>query len=81
MEQKARVRVRVRDYAFLPGRPFLWAGDWARAPCTFVGGEDVSADIPVKITAFSDSLHWLSEDTDLGVRGVSHLELLILFEL
>ena len=35
----------------------------------------------VKWVSFLNSLHWLVGDLDLGVGGISYVELLILFEL
>ena len=35
----------------------------------------------VKWVAFLSTLHWLQDGADLGVGGVSHVELLILYEL
>ena len=60
--KKRKVKVRVRDYAILPGRPSLWEEESTHAPRATVGEEDVSAcpysvSILVMITAFLDSLH------------------------
>ena len=71
---------------FSAGPPSLREEECSCAPRTAVGEEDISAwpcsvDLVVKITAFCEFCSLVSEDKDLGVGGVSYLELLILCEL
>ena len=75
----------VRDYAVLPGPQRLWVGDWLRWPEIHITEEDVgrwpfSPSCLVKLAAFLSSLSWPSEVADLGVGGISYVELLILYE-
>ena len=62
--------------------------DWwlGSCPVAAVNAEDVAhwpytPGLLVKWVAFSGSLHWLVGGADLGVGGVSHVELLIFSEL
>ena len=70
------------------------SGETAIDPCLWSAGavpsslclEDVSASpysvsILVKISALLGSLYWPCEERDLGVGGVSYLELLLLYKL
>ena len=45
------------------------------------GAWSYSVCLMVKWAAFSGTLHWPSSGADLGVGGVSHVELLLLYEL
>ena len=68
----------VRDRAFLPGPPGIWDSDWVP--------EDVALwpytpGLLVKWVTFLGSLHWPAGGLDLGVGGISYVELLILYEL
>ena len=75
----------VRDYAMLPGPQRLWTGGWFRWPVIIITEDDVarwpfSSGCLVKLAAFLSSLSWPAEVVDLGVGGVSYVELLILYE-
>ena len=76
----------VRDRAFFPGP--LRNGDsaWFALPAVVVTLADVagwpySVGILVKWVTFLGTLHWPVRGADLGVGGVSFVELLILYEL
>ena len=81
-----RRRVAVRDRAFLPGPPDLWVGSWISVAVTPISCRDIevwpySVGMLVKWVAFLHSLHWPADGCNLGVGGVSYVELLILYEL
>ena len=74
----------VRDRAFLPGPPGIWDSEWVSVPATAIGAEDIGPILLVSWLSgslFLSSLHWLVGDLDLGVGGVSFVELRILYEL
>ena len=76
----------VRNFAFLPGAVGLWSGEWVSFGVCSITVEDVrvwsyTVSHLVKISAFLGSLHWPAAAGDLGVGGVSFVELLILYEL
>ena len=76
----------VRDRAFLPGPPGIWDSEWVSMPASSVCAADVAhwsytPGLLVKWVAFLGTLHWPAGSADLGVGGVSHVELLILYEL
>ena len=71
---------------FLPGPPGIWHSDWFQVPATAVCAEDIALwpytpGLLVKWVSFLNSLHWPVGDLDLGVGGISYVELLILYEL
>ena len=70
----------------LPGPPALWLGEWVAGPVVTIGVDDVAQwpytpGLLVKWVSFLGSLHWPVGRMDLGVGGISHVELLILYEL
>ena len=76
----------MRNRAFLPGPPDLWVGSWISVAVTPVSCRDIevwpfSVGMLVKWVAFLSSLHWPADECNLGVGGVSYVELLILYEL
>ena len=76
----------VRDRAFLPGPPGIWSSEWFQVPAAVVCAEDVALwpytpGLLVKWVSFLSTLHWPVGDLDLGVGGISYVELLILYEL
>ena len=76
----------VRNFAFLPGPVGLWSGEWISFGVSSITVEDVrvwpySVSLLVKVSAFLGTLHWPVAADDLGVGGVSFVELLILYEL
>ena len=76
----------VRDLAMLPGPPAIWTGDWVNGPVAVISDQDVAywpytPGLLVKWVALLGSLHWPVGGADLGVGGVSYVELLILYEL
>ena len=86
MPKRRRLVHAVRDLALLPGPPAIWLGEWVAGPCVTIGADDVAQwpytpGLLVKWVSFLGSLHWLAHDGDLGVGGISYVELLILFEL
>ena len=81
-----RRRVAVRNRVFLPGPPDLWVGSWVSVAATPISCRDIevwpfSVGMLVKWVSFLSSLHWPAGECDLGVGGVSNVELLILYEL
>ena len=77
-----RRRVAVRNRAFLPGPPDLWVGSWISVADTPISCRDIeiwpySVGTLVKWVAFLSSLHWPADEYNLGVGGVSYVELLI----
>ena len=76
----------VRNFAFLPGPACLWSGGWVSFGVSGITVEDVrvwpyTVSLLVKVSAFLGTLHWPVAADDLGVGGVSFVELLILYEL
>ena len=74
----------VRDRAFLPGLPAVWESEWVNVPASVISAEDFAhwpTGILVKWVAFLGTLHWPAGGLDLGVGGVSYVELLLLYEL
>ena len=76
----------VRNFAFLHGPACLWSGEWVSFGVSGITVEDVrvwpySVSLLVKISAFLGTLHWPVAADDLGVGGVSFVEILILYEL
>ena len=75
----------VRDRAFLPGPPCVWDSEWVHVPASAICAEDIDhwpyiPGLLVKWVPFSGSLHWPAGGSELGVGGVSCVELLILYE-
>ena len=69
-----------------PGPPAIWLGDWVAGPFVAVCDDDIaqwpySPSLLIKWVSFLGSLHWPAHGGDLGVGGVSYVELLILYEL
>ena len=86
LPKRRRLVHAVRDRAFLPGPPGIWHSEWFQIPAAVVCDEDIALwpntpRLLVKWVSFLNSLHWLVGDLDLGVGGISHVELLILYEL
>ena len=70
----------------LPGPASIWTCKWVNLSPSVVTAEDVgtwlySDGILVKWVAFLGTLHWLADRADLGVGGVSHVGMLVLYEL
>ena len=73
------------NFARLPGPAHLWISDWYQLPIACIGEGDIAAwpfsvGLLLKFVHFLGSLHWPHGAGDLGVGGVSYLELLILYE-
>ena len=71
---------------FLPRPPGIWHSEWFQIPAAAICAEDIALwpytpGLLVKWVSFLSSLHWPVGDLDLGVGGVSFVELLILYEL
>ena len=86
LSKRRRLLHAVRDRAFLPGPPGIWDSEWVSVPASVICAEDVAhwpytAGLLVKWVSFLGSLHWPAGCLDLGVGGVSYVELLIIFEL
>ena len=77
----------VRDRAFLPGPPGIWDSEWVTVPATVICAEDIAlwpyTPGPLGQVGYLSwyFLHWPAGGVDLGVGGVSYVELLILYEL
>ena len=83
--KRRRVRVSAWEYAWVPGPVGLWRHGSVGWPCIEVRDVDVgfwpySVGLLVKLCSFLSSLHWPSIVGNLGVGGVSLVELLILYE-
>ena len=83
--KRRRVRTCDGNFARLPGSAALWASDWYCLPIARISDGDISSwpfsvGLLAKIVHFLGSLHWPRGAGDLGVGGVSYLELLILYE-
>ena len=86
LRKRRRLVHAVRDRAFLPGPPGIWHSEWLQVPATAICADDIALwpytpGLLVKWVSFLNSLHWPVGDLDLGVGGVSYVELLILYEL
>ena len=86
LNKRRRLVIAVRDRAFLPGPPVSWCSEWFQVPAAVVCAEDITLwpytpGLLVKWVSFLNSLHWPIGDLDLGVGGVSYVELLIMHEL
>ena len=67
------------------GLLLIWLGEWVASPFVTIG-EDIAQwpytpSLLIKWVSFLGSLHWPAHGGDLGVGGVSYVELLILYEL
>ena len=76
----------IRDRAFLPGPPGIWDSEWVNVLASAICDKDIAhwpktPGLLVKRVSFLGSLHWLAGGLDLGVGGISHVELLSLYEL
>ena len=86
LRKRRRLVFAVRDRAFLPGPPWVWCSVWCQVPSAVISCADVdlwpfSPGLLVKWVSFLNSLHWPVGDLDLGVGGISYVELLILYKL
>ena len=86
LPKRRRLVHAVRDLALLPGPPAIWLGEWVASPFVVITADDVAQwpytpGLLVKWVSFLGSLHWPAHGGDLGVGGVSYVELLILYEL
>ena len=84
--KRRRVEPVVRNFAWLPGPPELCAAWRFQVPGVCLDEADVAAwpfsvSLLVKVVRFLGTLHWPCGIGDLGIGGVSYLELLILYEL
>ena len=83
LHKRRRLVHAVRDRAFLPGPPGIWHSEWFQVPAAAICAEDIALwpytpGLFVKWVSFLNSLHWPVGDLDLGVGGVSYVELLIM---
>ena len=86
LPKRRRLVHAVRDSAFLHGPPGIWDSEWVCIPASAIWAEDnshwsFSPGLLVKWVALLGTLHWPAGGMDLGVGGISYVELLILFEL
>ena len=81
-----RFEAAVRDLAVLLGLPSLWDGAWQNWPMFGATAADLafwlfSVGNLLMLVWFCTQTHWLAEVVDLGVGGVSCVELVIMHEL
>ena len=86
LPKRRRLVHAVRDLAILPGPPGIWDSEWVTVPASATSADDIAhwpytPGLLVKWVAFPGTLHWPAGGLDLGVCGVSYVELLILHEL
>ena len=86
LPKRRRIVHAVRNLAMLLGPLALWLGDWVAGPCVALGADDIAhwpytPGLLVKCVSFLGSLHWPVGRVDLGVGGISYVDLLILYEL
>ena len=86
LPKRRRIVHAVRNLAVLPGPLALWLGEWVAGPSVAIDADDVAQwpytpGLLVKWVSFLGSLHWLVGEVDLGVGGISYVELLILYGL
>ena len=72
LSNRRRLVQAVRDRALLPGPLGDGDSEWVNVP---------ASGFLVKWVAFLGTLHWPASGVDLWVGGISHVELLILYEL
>ena len=70
----------------MPGPPGIWDSKWVNVPSSAVCAEDIAhwpytPGLLAKWVSFLGGLHWPAGGLDLGVGGVSYVELLMLYEL
>ena len=86
LPKRRRLVHAVRNRAFLPGPPGLWDSDWVNIHASAISAADVALwpynpGLLVKWVSFLASLQWPAGGLDLGVGGISYVELLIFYEL
>ena len=86
LPKRRRIVHAVRDLALLPGPPALWVGEWVASPAVSLNIDEIAQwpytpGLLVKWVSFLGSLHWPVRGGDLGVGGISFVELLVLYEL
>ena len=84
LPKRRRLVHAVRDRAFLPGPPGIGESEWVRVLASAICAEDIAhwpctPGLLVKRVSFLGSLHWPAGGLDLGVGGVSYVELLFFF--
>ena len=77
---------RFGDRALLPGPPAIWESERVHVPASAISADNIAywpytTGLLVKWVAFLGTLHWPAGGLDLGVSGVSYVELLILYSL
>ena len=84
--KRRRIHPGGGNFARLPGPVSLWTSDWYRLPVARIDDDDdvsswpFSVGLLLKIVHVLGCLHWPRGADDLGICGVSYLELLILYE-
>ena len=86
LHKRRRLVHAVWDRAFLHGPPGIWCSESFQVPAAVICAEDIALwpytpGLSVKWVSFLNSLHWPVGDLDLGVGGVSYVELVIIYEL
>ena len=76
----------VRNLAVLPEPPALWLDEWVAGLVVAIGADDVAQwpytpGLLVEWVSFLGTLHWPAGSMDLGIGGISYVELLIICEL
>ena len=80
LPKRRRLVHAVRDRAFLPRPLGIWHSEWFQLPAAVICAEDIAL-WPFTPGLLVKWVHWPVGDLDLGVGGVSYVELLILYEL
>ena len=83
LHKRRRLVQAIRDRAFLPRPPGIWHSEWFQIPAAVICAEDIALwpytpGLLVKWVSFLNRLHCPAGGLDLGVGGVSYVELLIL---
>ena len=86
LPMRRRLLHAVRDHAFLPKPPGIWDSECVNILASAICADDIAhwpktPGLLVRWVAFSGTLHWPAGGLDLGVGGISSVELLILDEL
>ena len=86
LPKRRRLVLAVRDRAVLSGPACIWDGGWITLAASPVAVGDLGAwphsvGILVMFVAILGTLHWPVAGADLGVGGVSFVEILILYKL
>ena len=85
LPKRRRLVHAFRDRAMLPGPRAIWDSERIGVPASGISADDIAhwpcaTGLLVKWVAFLGTLQWLVGGLDLGVGGISYVELLVLHE-